>query len=103
MGIEIEMRTHGIENPRALLDQARQDLIDIGDGERIIRSKALDSPLGTGPRSIPRLARSVALPDEQQVFSLRPPGHQDGDRLGFRKSCQIMKVTVLPVSVFDIA
>src|SRR5882724_1451251 len=103
MGIEIQVRAHGVENLCALLDEARQDLIDVGDREGVVRPVALNRALGSGARTVPCLPSRIALPDEQQILGLRPSRHQDGDRLGFRKSGEIVEMTVLPIGVLDVA
>ena len=51
--IELEVRPHGVENPRPLLHETRQDLIDVRDGKRIVRAVALHRAVGAGPRAVP--------------------------------------------------
>ena len=103
VGIEVVVRAHGVEDPRPLLDQPRQDLVDVLDGKRIVRAVALDRALGTGPRTVPRLAQRVALADEQQVLGVDPSRHQNRDGFRLGKAGQIVEMAVLPVGVLDVA
>ena len=103
MGIEFQMRTHGVKNLCALLDEARQDFVNVGDRKGVIRPVELDGALGSGARTVPCLPSRIALPDEQQILCMRPTRHEDGDRLWFGKPGEIMEMTVLPIGVLDVA
>ena len=102
-GIEIEVRPHRVEDPRSLLHEARQYLIDVGDRKRIVRAVALTAP--SVPARAPSQAsrNAIAFAHEQQILGLRTSGHQHRDGLGLGKSAQIVKLAVLSVGVLDVA
>ena len=102
-GIEIHMGSHGVEDLRTLLHESRQNFVDILDRKGIVRAIVLNRPLGAGACAIPRLPQGIMLTHEQQIFSLWTARHQNGDRVRLREAAQIVKMTVLPISVFDVA
>ena len=102
-GVKFPVGPHRVEDTRSLLDEARQYLIDVGNRKRIVRPIAMDRAVGAGPRAVPGLAQCIAFAHEQQVFGLRTPGNQHRHGFGLRKSAQIVKMTVLPVGMLDVA
>ena len=102
-GIELEVRPHGVEDARTLLHQARQNLVDVGDREGIVRAVALDRALGTRPCAVPRLAQRVVLAHEQQILGMRTARHQHRHGIGLGKAAQVIELAVLAIGVLDVA
>ena len=102
-GVEIQMRSHRIEDLRALLHQSGQNFIDVLDRECIVRAIVFDRSFRPGARAIPGLPQGVVLAHEQKIFGVRTPGNQHGNRVGLREAAQIVKMAVLAVGVFNVA
>src|SRR6185312_14785002 len=100
--IEFRVHAHGIENLGAVLHEPGQDLVDVGDGECVVRAIRAPRTCRTGAPSVPGLTCRVALAHEEDVFSVVAPRDQDRHRLGLVEAGQIIEVTVLPVRVFDV-
>ena len=102
-GIEIQVRSHGVEDLRALLHQSGQNLVDVRDRKGVVRAVALDRAVGSRPCAVPGLAQRVVLAHEQQIFGLRTARHQHRDGIRLGKAAQIVEMAVLAVGVLDIA
>ncbi len=87
----------------AALEQARQDVVQVGDRERVVGPVGGDRALGSGPRPVPLLAFGIALAAEHQKLALRATRHQHGHRVGLAKPGQVIEVTVLAIDVQRIA
>jgi hypothetical protein len=100
--IEIVVHAHRIKNFGAILHEARQNFVDIGYWERILRVKTIHRAVGARARALPGFPQLIVFAHEQQVFGLRPPRYQYGDRIGLRKSGQVVKMAVLPIGIFNV-
>src|SRR5690606_6880370 len=76
------------------LEQARQDVVDVGDRKRVVGAVVGDRPLGSGARSVPQLALGIALAAEEQELALRPARREHGDGLGLLETGQVIEVAV---------
>src|SRR5690606_30505150 len=63
--IEPAVRTHGVVTALAALAQARQDLVDVGDWERVVRAVLLDRTGRPGTNTVPELSRRIAIAAKQ--------------------------------------
>ena len=69
--IELRVQAHRVVHARAVLHQARQDVVDVADRERIVRAVVARRALGSGAAAVPGLARRIAIAHEQHVLRLR--------------------------------
>ena len=69
--VELRVRAHRVEHLGAVLEQPRQDLVDVGDRKRVVGAEVAHRAPGTGASAIPGLARRIAIAHEQDVFALR--------------------------------
>ena len=100
--IEILIGAHCVINALAPLDQARQNVIDIGNREGIIGAIFTDGALLAGTIAIPELPLLVLFTAKKHIFAVLAPGDQHRHRFRLRKAGQVLKVTVLPIGVFNI-
>jgi hypothetical protein len=101
--IEFFVDAHRVVDPRAPFHQAEQDLVEVGDRERVVRAVGGDGAFRSGARPVPILALAVALAHEQQVLALRSAGCEHRDRVGLREAGEVVEIAVLPVRVLDVA
>ena len=87
----------------AALEQARQDVVQVRDRERVVGTVVGDGTLGAGARPVPLLAIGVALAAEQQELALRAARHEDRHGLGLAEARQVEEVAVLAIDVQGIA
>src|SRR5256885_15946198 len=78
--VEIRVCPHGVEHAGAVLQQPGQDLVDIGDGEGIVRPVVTRGASGARAAPVPGLARRITLAHKQDVLRLPPAGHEHRDR-----------------------
>ena len=100
--VEFLVQAHGVVDARAFLEQAGQNLVDVGDRKGVVGAVVLDRTGGTGALAVPDLALAVAFANEQHVFRRRASGDQDRHRLGLIEAAQVIKIAVLPVVVLDV-
>ncbi|MCY1418430.1 hypothetical protein D9M71_339890 [compost metagenome] len=101
--VELRVAAHGAVDPLAAFDQARQDLVDIRDGEGIVSAEIAHRPFLAGPQAVPQLALGVAFTAEQHVLAMLAPWNQSNHRLGLREAAEVLEVAVLAVHVLDVA
>ncbi|MNI58843.1 hypothetical protein D3C73_1139730 [compost metagenome] len=51
--VELGVAAHGAVHPFATFDEARQDLVDVGDRECIVRAKVADGTFLAGTQTVP--------------------------------------------------
>ena len=100
--IEVPVDPDGVEHPGAVLHETGEDVVDIGDRERIIGAEPAARARRTGTPAIPGLACRITVSHEQQVLALRSPRHQHRDRLRFGETGEVVEVAVLPIGVLDV-
>ena len=100
--VEFEVETNRVEHPLAVLQEPRQDVVEIGDGKGVIRPVQLARPLEPRTAAVPGLHLGVFLAAEEEVFAVSPVGDEDQDRLGLREAGQVIKVAVGTVGEFDV-
>jgi len=93
---------HRIEHPGAVLHEPGQDFVDVGHGKRIVGRVPFDSSVRADSRTVPGFAQMVMFAHEQQILPPRAARQQNGDRFGFGKTRQVMKLTILTIGVFDV-
>ena len=101
--IELLVHAHRVVDARAVLHQARQDVVDVGDRERVVGAVVARRSLGPGAPTVPRLARRIALAHEQHVLRLRAAGDQHRDRLGLGEAREVVEIAVGAVVIVDVA
>ncbi len=101
--VEVGIAADGREHLLPSLEQARQNVVDIADGEGIIGTVVLDRALLTGASAVPGLLLRVILAAEQDVLSVVAPRHQHQHRFRLEETAEIEEVAVLAVGVLDIA
>ena len=100
--VELRMRAHRIEHLGAILEQSRQDFVDVGDGKGVVGAKIASRALRAGASAVPGLARRIAIAHEQNVFALWTAGHQHRHRFGLGEAGQVEEIAVRPVGVLDV-
>ncbi len=100
--VELRVDAHGVVHARLVLEQAGEDLVQVGDREGIVGAVVAPRPGRSGAPAVPGLAQRVALAHEQDVLGLGPARHQHGHRLGFCEAGQVVEVAVLAVGVLDV-
>ncbi len=55
--VEVRVHAHGVVHPGAVLEQSRQDLVDVGDRKGIVGAVVARRPGGPGAAAVPGLAR----------------------------------------------
>jgi hypothetical protein len=100
--VEFRMRAHGIEHLGAVLEQPGQDLVDVGDGKRVVRAVVARRPRGASALAIPGLARRITVAHEQDVLALRTAWHEHRHGFRLREAGEVVEVAVGPVRILDI-
>ena len=98
-----EVHAHRVVTRVAALEQARQDVVDVADRERIVGAVVAHGAIRSGATAIPGLAGRVAIAHEQDVFAVRASRNQHGHRFRFVETGQVMEIAVGPVVVMDVA
>ncbi len=101
--VELRVAAHRRIHPVAPLDQARQDVVDVTDGKRIVGAIVADRALLTRTQAIPEFTLGIALAAEKHILAVDPAGDQHDHRLGLRKTAEVLKVAVLAIDMLDIA
>jgi len=101
--IELRVATEVVVHARAAFEQPGQDLVQVGNGVRIVHAEGLDCALLAGARTVPGFAVGIALAAEQQGLAMRAAGDEDEDGLGFGEAGEVPEVRILPVRVMRIA
>ncbi len=101
--VEIVIHAHRVVDPLAALEQARQDVVDVADGEGIVSAEVAHCTLGPGAAAVPGFARRITVAHEQHVLRVLAAGDQHRDRFGFVETGEVVEVAVGPVVVMDIA
>ncbi|MNI30603.1 hypothetical protein D3C73_844560 [compost metagenome] len=103
VAVEFGVAAHGRIHPVTAFDQARQDVVDIGDGKGVVGAEVANRAFLPGTQAIPQFALGVALAAEQDVFAMHATRHQHQYRLRFREAAEVLEVAVLAVDVLDVA
>ena len=98
--IEVAIDADRIKNFGAIFEQPGQYVVDVADRKCIVGTEIATCADGPCPTTVPGLASRIAIAHEQQIFALRPTGHQHRDRLRFAKTRQVMEIAVLSVRMF---
>ena len=101
--VETRAAAHGVINTLPALDQPRQNLIDIVDGEGIVGAVVSNSALWTCAVTVPQLPRLVAFTTEHHVLPMTAPRRQHEHRVWLAKARQVVEVTVLSEGVVSVA
>ena len=101
--VELGIAAHGRVHAVATFDQAGQDVVDIGNGEGVIRAKVANRALGARTQAVPQFALGIALAAEQHVLAVLATGHQHDHRFGLGETAQVLEIAVLAVNMLDIA
>ena len=101
--IEILMVPHGVIDAVAVFHQPRQNVIDVGDGKRIIGAIRVTRPFQTGPAAMPGFRVRIAFTAKQHVLGLPPPRNQHRHRLRFGEPGEIEKIAVGAIGIIHIA
>ncbi len=100
--IEVRVGAHLVEHPRAVLEQPRNNVIQVGDGKRVVCTVVAHRTNRSRALAVPGLPRRIPVAHEQHVVGLFPPRNEDRDRLRLRKAGHVPEVAVLAIGVFDI-
>ena len=100
--VELLAQAHRVEDTRAVLEQAGQNLVDIGDREGVIGAVVFDRAIRARASAVPDLTLAITLAHEQDILGWRATRNQHCDRFGLVEAGQIIKIAVLPVVVLDI-
>jgi hypothetical protein len=100
--VEVLLHAHRVVDGGPVLEEPRQDLVDISDRKRIVRPVFAGGTLRSRPAAVPHLASRIAFPDEEHVLTLLASGHEHGYGVGFVESREIVEVAVLAERVLDV-
>jgi hypothetical protein len=91
--LEVELRVAAevVVHARAAFEQARQDVVEVGDGVRIVHAEVGHGAVLAGARAIPGFAVGVALAAEQDRLAVRAARHQHQHRFGFGEPVRYQK------------
>ena len=95
--------THRVVDPRLVLEQPRQDVVEVADGKRIVGTVPLAHPFEPDPGAVPLLRRGVALPAEHHELALLAPGCERRHCLGLAEPREIVEVAVGTEWELDVA
>ena len=101
--VEVLVAPHRVIDALLVLDQPRQDVVEIGDRKGVVRAVQLAGALEAGAAAMPGLRFRVLFAAEQDVFALRAIGDQHHHRLGFGKSGEVVDIAVRTVGIIDVA
>src|SRR3546814_16765927 len=74
-------------------DVCSSDLVvDVSDGKCIVGAIVTHRPFLAGSQAIPQLTLGVAFAAEQDVFAMRPTGHQHNHRLRLGERSEARRV-----------
>ncbi len=95
--VELGVAAEMIIDARTAFDQARQDVVDVVDRERVVHAERCHRALGADARTVPALAFEVTLAAEQDRLAGRTAGDQREHRVRLGEPGQIVEIAVLPV------
>ena len=93
--VEFRVIPHDIKDGVGAFQQARQDVIDVVDRERVIRTVDFDSAFLSRATTIPGFFFRVFLATEQYVFTMFTTGLQYHYSIGLVEPGQVQKVAIL--------
>ena len=102
MAIEFRVAAHRRIHTVASLNQTRQDVVDVGNGECVVRTKIAHGAFLPGPQAVPQLALWVAFAAKQYKFAMGSAGDQHNDRFWLGETAQVLEVTFLTVHVLNV-
>ena len=100
--VEFRIVAQIVIDPLAPFDQTRQDLVDITNGEGVVRIKVCHRAIRPGPVAVPDFHGTIALAAEQHILAMLAAGQQHHNRFRFGKAGEVPEIAVLPVGVFHI-
>ena len=103
VAVEFRVAAHRRVHPAAAFNQPRQDVVNIGDRERVVGAEVADRALLPGPLAVPQFALGIAFAAKQHVLAMNPARDQDNHRRRLGKAAQVLEIAVLAVNMFDIA
>ena len=92
--VELLEVPHRVVDPGLVLDQSRQDVVDVADGKRIVGAVALAHPFEPDAGAVPLLRLGVALPAEHHELALLAPGREHRHRFGLAETGEVVEVAV---------
>lgn len=101
--IEILIAAHRVIDAGLVLQQSRQDVVEVRNGKSVIRTVLLAGRLEPGSTSMPGFGLGILLATEEQAFALGPVGHHHQYGFRFGKPCQVEEVAVGAKGVVDVA
>ncbi len=101
--VELRLHAHRVIDTLARLEQARQDVVDVGDRKGVVGAVVGDGALGARPAAVPQLLVGVAIAAEHEVFAVGATGYQHGDGVGLGEAGEIVEVAVGSVVVQRVA
>ena len=100
--VELLITPDTVVDALAAFDQARQDVVDIANGEGIVGAEIADRTVLAGTQAIPQLTFRIALTAEHHVFAMATAGNQHQHRFRLGKAAEVLEVAVLAVDMLDI-
>ncbi len=100
--VEIRIDPHRIEHFGVIFEEPWKDLIDVSNWERIIRTVIASRTFRSRTTSVPSLTLRIAVTYKENVFRRLATGNEHGYGLRLAETGQVVKVTVLTISVFHI-
>src|SRR5690606_14322442 len=91
------VRTERVINAVVALEQARQNVVEVGDRVRVVGTEMGDRTLGPMPDAVPELALGITLAAEHQELALGPARHEHGNGFGLAKPGEVIEIAVGPI------
>ena len=100
--IECRIAAEAVINPLCLSKQLRQLFVELINRERRVRAVVALCAFFASAPARPHFALAVFRLHKQREAMFRVIGHQHGNGVRLFKTCQVIKVCILPVFVLDI-
>ncbi len=100
--VEVRVKAHRIVDPAAGLHDSRQYVVEVGNRKSIVGTIKFNRSLGAGTAPVPDFAIGITFAAEKQILAVLSARNDRRDGIGFREAGQVIKVTVLAESIFDV-
>ena len=101
--VEVRVATHGEEDTVFVLDQTRQNVVEVGNWKSVVGTVQLTGPFQTSAPAVPGLCFVVALTTKQNELALWTIRYQYQHRFRFWKTGQVVKIAIGSVRIINVA
>ena len=101
--VEIRIAPHAVEHLVAVLQQTRQDFVNVVNGEGVVGAVDFARVVKAGAPTFPGFLFRIALAAEQNKFPVLAARHQHHHRLGLGEMGEVIKIAVGAVGIMHVA